>query len=248
MIRLAILLLAVTVSAVFLAFGSVAQAGDPDTVHHPDLQTLQPDSLQIRKSGGQKLLRFGNTVVNLGRGRLELRAENNPVTDTTDAYQRLYSHDAAGNWYLASERYAGTFAFHEAHNHTHFGDFALYELRDVAADGSIGSQVLASSDKVTFCIIDTTLVDSSLEHYEGRNYTTCTQTIPQGLSVGWGDHYGRTLSGQNLNVTGLANGNYWLVSTADPDNRIDEGGGAAETNNSAAVKIRIRNNSVTVVQ
>ncbi len=232
------------------AFVNVASAGDDDTVHFPDLRTLTPSDIKFQRirTTGQKLIRLSNTAANLGQGRFELRPENDAASGTTVAYQRLYSHHADGSWYLVSEQAIGTFDFHVLHGHWHFNNFALYELRNITADGQIGDQVLASSDKVTFCIIDTGLVDGSLEHSSSQTYTSCGQSVIQGLSVGWGDTYTWNLSGQSIDVTNVPPGDYWLVSTVDPDNIVLEGGGAAESNNTAAVKVRLRPNNVRAIQ
>lgn len=242
------LVLAIAIAGLLAAAVGAAQAGDAGTAHYPDLRTLTPSDVKVQRvrSTGVKLLRFSNTVANLGDGKFELRPENDPATGTTEAYQRLYSHDSAGNWYLSSETLVGDFRFHVAHGHWHFEDFALYELREVAGDGGIGG-VVRSTDKVTFCIIDTELVDASLEHAAGQAYTSCGQSVTQGLSVGWGDQYRWNLAGQSIDITGVSNGDYWLVSTADPANLINEGGGARETNNTAVVKIRLRGNGVRVL-
>jgi hypothetical protein len=242
--RLAALVLLAALGAVFLALGpfSASQASAPTQPHYPDLQTLLPSQLTIQTSSGQKLLRLSNTVVNRGDGRLELRPVNNG--GTTKAYQRVYKGDGS----LYSESLVGIFAFHRKHHHWHFEDFASYELYTVAADGGIGALV-ASTEKVTFCIIDVTLVDASLEHASPTPvYSQCNRNALQGLSVGWGDTYPWNLSGQWIDITtGVPNGDYWLVSTADPLNRLNEGGGANETNNSAALKIHIEGNSVSIV-
>jgi hypothetical protein len=246
--RLILVLLAAAAVLGGLALASGAQAGDADTPHYPDLRTLPPSDVKLqrdRQTGTRRIV-LSNTVANLGDGRLELRPVNNAATGTTDAYQRIYSHDSAGSWYLQSEELAGTFAFHPAHNHTHFEDFALYELRTVAPGGGIGTLV-RSSDKVSFCIIDVGLADGSLEHASSRTYSSCGQSAIQGLSVGWSDMYTWSLPGQSIDITGVGNGTYWLVSTADPADRIDEGGGAGETNNSAAVKVQIKGNSARIV-
>lgn len=230
---LAMLLAAVT------GFRENARANDPDTIHYPDLQTLAPYNLILDRDHGRTLLRFSNTVANRGRGPLEVFPVNNATDGTTDAYQRLYSHDAFGNGYVVATRFVGKFVFHPEHNHWHFDDFALYQLRNVAPDGSMGSAVLASSGKVTFCITDNTQIDLTIEHAAPQTYTACGVELPQGLSVGWGDTYAYYLAGQSLDITGLPNGIYWLVSLADPDNVLEEGGGAAEANNAGAVKFQI---------
>ncbi len=248
--RLTALLLVLTIIGSAAAVINVASAGDADTIHYPDLQPLKPSDIKFQRirSTGQKFIRLTNTAANLGQGRFELRPVHDATTGTTVAYQRLYSHDASGNWYMTGEQAIGAFELHSAHGHWHFNDFALYELRNIATDGQVGSQVLASSGKVTFCIIDTGLIDGSLEHASGATYTSCGQNAIQGLSVGWGDAYTWNLAGQSIDVTGVPQGDYWLVSTVDPDDIVLEGGGAAESNNTAAVKVRLRPNGVRTIQ
>jgi hypothetical protein len=239
--------LAVLLLAPAFALAAVAQAGDAGTPHNPDLQTLKPSDIHLQRdrATGQKLLRFSNTIANLGQGPLELRPVNNAANGTTDAYQRVYTHDAGGDWSPYSETQVGTFAFHPAHNHWHFGSFATYELRNVAPDGGIGSTVYAISDKVSFCVIDITSVDPSLEHASGSTYLGCSQNGVQGLSVGWADVYTWSLAGQSLDVTNIANGTYWLVSTADPENLVAE---TNDGNNAGAVKVQLKGNTAKVVR
>jgi len=238
---------AIVLLSVPFALASVAQAGDPGTPHFPDLQTLPPSQLKLTRdrATGQRTLRFSNTVANLGDGVFELRPAHDPLTGTTLAYQRVYTHDAGGAWSLYSETAAGVFTFHLLHDHWHVNDFALYELRNVAPDGSIGSTVLATGGKITFCIMDTSSVQSSLEHSTGRIYKTCGgQNDTQGLSVGWADTYTWNLPGQSLDVTNVPTGTYYLVSTADPDNLFAE---TNDANNTAAVKVSIKGNTAKVV-
>jgi len=219
---------------------SVAQAGTAGTPHYPDLVTQSPTGLKITtdKSTGQKLLKFSNTIANLGNGRFELRPVNDPGNGTTVAYQRLWTHDGVGDWSLYSEIPVGTFEFHSAHNHWHFGGFARYELRNVAPGGGIGRRVVASSDKVSFCMVDTLAVNLALEHAPGaRVYQSCSQNAIQGISIGWSDIYGASLPGQSIDITHVQSGTYWLVATADPNNVIVE---TNDANNAGAVLVTIR--------
>ena len=147
-----------------------------------------------------------------------------------------------------SSTYVGQFLFHPQHEHWHFENFAHYELRNTAADGSVGGAVLSDNAKVSFCIEDVALADPGLSHVQEQTYLECSQTEPQGLSIGWADVYTWDLFGQNLDITNLSDGVYWLLSTTDPANLLNEGGGGRESNNTAAVKIRIQGMNVTVVQ
>ena len=162
-------------------------------------------------TGGTSLI-FSTTSWNDGQGPLELRAgETN--SQGQNVYQRVYNSDGTYRDYLA-----GTFTFHPEHNHFHFDDYALYTLQPATANGASNR----TSSKTTFCVLDTNLVDGSLPGAPSQPvYTTCSATV-QGMSVGWGDTYGRSLPGQGIDVTGLPEGDYRLVIEIDPKNRIIE--------------------------
>lgn len=214
-------------------------AAPADVAHLPDIRTLPPSDLRITDGErGSRHLRLTNTVWNAGDGPLELRAVN--AGTTTAAYQRVYTHDASGARRLAYEREVGTFEFHPSHDHWHFRGFARYEVRSVAADGGIG-RTLRSSEKIGFCMIPTRRVSKNLEHYGwGGNYR-CGRGELQGLPVGWGDDYRWSLPGQSIDVTGLPPGRYWLVSSADVEQRLEE---IDESNNAVSVLIRLTKDGV----
>lgn len=46
--------------------------------------------------------------------------------------------------------------------------------------------------------------------------TSSSLAVKMGLAVGWGDKYPWYLTGQYIDITGLAAGKYRLVVTADP--------------------------------
>jgi hypothetical protein len=243
---------AIAVLAGTMLVGPPARAYTADAKHYPDLRTLKPSDLHVARQctlviAGTctKQLRFSNTVWNAGTGRLEMRPQNNAQLGKTTAFQRIWSHDASGKWYVAEEVPVGEFVFHVSHNHWHFEGFANYSLVNENADGSIGVNVRRSSQKTTFCVIDTDAVNRSLEHAGSQTYTSCGQTDITGLSVGWGDKYGYNLAGQSIDITNLPDGRYWLVSTADYQNRLKE---TRDDNNWAAVKIRISGSTVTELE
>ncbi len=228
---------------------NLASAHPAGQEHYPDLQTLKPSEIRITRSCSllglgscKKYLRFSNIAWNSGNGRLEMRPQNNASTDKTTAYQRVYSHDASGSWYFAREFPVGEFSFHESHNHWHFEGFANYSLVTArSSDTVISGSTKRSSQKTTFCVIDTNKISGSLEHAEGQRYTSCGQNDLTGSSVGWGDRYGWDLPGQDIDISGLPDGYYWLVSTVDFQRRLTE---TNDENNCGAAKIEIRGTAV----
>lgn len=229
----------------WLFSNNLASAYTAGQEHYPDLQTLKPSEIRITRSCSlwglgscKKTLRFSNVAWNSGNGRLEMRPQNNSSTGKTTAYQRIYSHDASGSWYFVRERAAGEFSYHASHSHWHFEGFANYSLVTAnASDTVIRGTTKRSSQKTTFCVIDTNRISGSLEHAESQRYTKCGQSDWTGLSVGWGDRYGWDLPGQEIDVTGQPDGYYWLVSTVDFQQRLLE---TNDANNCAAAKIEIR--------
>ena len=212
--------------------------------------------VRIQKSKGVKLLRFSSIIGNAGTGVVELKpdppsrsAENDcdgdgdPLNDRK-AFQRIFG-DADGDGVFTrgvdeviSRRFAGCSVFHVAHDHWHFEEFARYRLVRPTS-----GRVVASSEKVSFCVRDSIRFGPELPGSPfGAYYGNCTQDSVTGLSIGWADYYGWTLPGQELNVRGLPDGRYCLRNQADPGDRLDE---SDEGNNHRSTVVRIRGPQVT---
>ena len=231
--------------AVFAAIFLGSSGNTP--VDYPDLRALPATLIRVTESPdtGTRRLRFQTELWNGGDGPLEFRPDTPPGSAQTYAYQRLYTYDDTGALSFVREHYAGTFAYHQGHKHWHLGDFAGYQLRTVAEDGSTGDITVVSANKVSFCLVDDDNVDANLEDAApAKAYNKCTRGNTQGISVGWGDIYEGFLPGQSLDLTGVDDGDYWLLVTADPTNITLE---TDDSNNTSAVKIRISGLKVEVL-
>jgi len=197
----------------------------------PNLQALP--AWNITLSNG--LLSFNTTSWNSGFGRLELIAgKANNRAKKQKVYQRIYYNN--GTYY---DQLAGDFIWHKQHNHFHFEQYALYTLQPVNAPGA--SQ--RTSQKTTFCVMDTTPVDTSLSGAPGSAfYSTCGNS-KQGMSVGWGDTYANYLAGQSIDVSDLPDGVYNLIVQVDPQNRLLE---VNENDNSSCVELYLSTSTSTV--
>ncbi|HEU4370993.1 MAG TPA: lysyl oxidase family protein [Methylomirabilota bacterium] len=194
----------------------------------PNLQPFPAFDLRIGTSlsTGGKEIRFSTRSWNKGAGPLELVA-GETGSQGQNVYQRVYRSDGTHQDY-----FAGTFVWHPFHNHFHFGDYALYSLDPINAPG--GSSKVGA--KTTFCVMDTNKVDGTLSGAPATAfYATCGTTV-QGMSVGWADTYGYTLTGQSIDFTGNPSGDYCLTIQIDPKGRLFE---TDETDNFASSLLRI---------
>lgn len=207
---------AVSATIVSLLFLTRAGAAQQVLELRPNLKAFPASELAvITDSTGAANLVFGATSWNSGQGPLELIAGTTVPGDPTKqyVYQRVYLTD--GGYY---DRLAGTFEYHPTHFHFHFEDYATYTLTPV--DSSTGAP--RQSTKVSFCIEDTTKVNTKLPGSPNRAvYVTCNPYV-QGMSVGWGDRYGPTLPGQSIDISGYPEGDYELTIRFDPDDRLLE--------------------------
>ena len=227
------IIITAVVAGALAAIAGVTMAATPLL---PNLQAQTAAQLQTNTdANGRIQLRFSTTTWNSGSGPLEVvGGPGDVVAGTQVVYQRIY--DNAGSYVDVQ---AGEFVWHPTHGHVHFEDYARYALEPVDAPGTQA----AISSKVSFCIIDTTRVKHGRSTSQPL-YTSCGTTV-QGMSAGWGDTYPYYLDGQSLDITDLADGDYRLVVTADPDDRL------AETNdgdNSSSLLIRLQDGGVTVLE
>jgi len=201
----------------------------------PNLRALPASDLSIilNADTGNPELRLTATSWNSGAGPLELVAGAVGQAGQ-DVYQRIYSKGGGFR-----DNLAGTFVWHEAHNHFHFERYAVYTLKPVNAPGASQRQ----SYKTSFCVADTTKVDGRLPGSpKKQTYFTCNAVV-QGMSVGWGDSYGWHLEGQAIDLTGNPDGKYELTVAVDPEKRIIE---TSDDDNTACVLLQISVASRTV--
>ena len=180
---------------------------------------------------GRVHLRLSNGTANIGQGPLHIFGGTPGEGGTTqEVLQRVYADD--GSYY---DRLAGNFIFHPTHGHVHFEGWAQYHLREILPADGVGP-ILASGLKTSFCLIDGGIHDSNLPNFVGSaEYVSCGSQV-QGISVGWYDVYGKSLPGQNIDVTDVPDGTYWLESVVDPDNTVLE---SDETNNTTRIKVTV---------
>jgi hypothetical protein len=203
----------------------------------PNLTPYPAQDVRIEnRADGTRHLRFSTLSWNHGVGPLEIRAG---AVDTgsgkQQVFQRIYQSDGS-----YTDVFAGWFEYHPLHGHIHFENYALYTLQPLDANGGEAR----IGQKTTFCIMDTTRVDTKLPGASKKAvYKTCGNTV-QGMSVGWGDKYGYQLEGQSIPITDLPDGDYALTIEVDPKGVITETNNA---DNVSVITIRLQGSTVTVL-
>lgn len=208
----------------------------------PDIVTIPPQDITLKRIGGRTYLLFTTSYWNKGRGPLEFIADPKTKGITGDVernvLQRIYSLD--GDY---TEHLSGTFLWHSPHLHYHFKDFAVYTLEPLEPDSSVASIL---SQKSTFCIRDSEPID--LTHpgaTKSASYTICGKER-QGISPGWADSYYYTYVDQKFEVTNLPKGQYKLKIVINPLDRFKE---ITKDNNAGEVifDLDVKDNKVKVI-
>lgn len=197
----------------------------------PDIQTIVPKQVQIVNAHQRELLRFSNGIVNTGAGHFRLRPKL--VDSGTGVEQHAIQEILDANGNIVAEYDVSRYEFHVEHDHWHIDAVAQFEIKS-GSPGPTGHVVGGRSIKVTFCLIDWYKLDDNPAHTE-VTYFHCGASH-QGISPGWVDQYHQATEGQQLDITGMPAGDYYLVSTSNPDRTFVE---SDLDNNAAWVKFRL---------
>jgi len=200
----------------FAAFVAAPAASRPKRL--PDLIVLPSGLLdqQITDDGTRRLLRFTTVIVNAGSDRLEVTGRR-----AKDGRMRAFQVHRG-----KAPREIGEFEYHAEHGHWHLLNVAQYRLRD----GS--GAVVGTSDKISFCLRDDFHAMPNLPHSPParRYFDVCNKDpnarrLLNGISIGWGDVYGRHLDDQWVEITGLPAGDYTLEVEVNPEGIVREASG-----------------------
>jgi hypothetical protein len=197
-------------------------------------------------SGTQRTLDFSHITWNDGAGPLEIDPHFNPSTGFSTATQVLSTRTGTAMWspvksipIVKPMQWDPPFDYRFP-----LSGFGLYRN---TASGTVGSLVVASP-KVDFCMTPDTFVGGPAD-------TTATG-IPSpddcddpngvlGLSVGWGDLYDHEDAGNNIDISNVPDGTYWLRAQADPGNYFAQSGPDQTVTDT---QLKIRGTTVTVLQ
>ncbi len=183
----------------------------------PDITPGVPKHLNIHNQQSNEFLRFTNVWANVGEGALEF--EEGPVQgETQGAFQNLYDHEdqfgipPQSIWH----QIVGQFIFHPTHNHWHIDDVGEFSVR-VDDNGSPG-MVAPGADtlKIGFCIVDVFRYDDVKSSPSSEKIYWDCETELQGIQPGWADQYHQSVEGNEIDITEVPDGTYFLVHKWNP--------------------------------
>lgn len=189
---------------------------------YPNLVQRPPSGLLVTAGGhGRWLLGFTSMVDNRGPGILWIRGARPGSSHMMDVRQLVTVKGGATRVLPDSGELHYTVA--PPHYHWHFLGFDRYELRSAGA-----YKLLVRDHKSGFCIADHYGIAQGVPHGPPRFLSSCEQFNPlaryveEGSSVGYTDRYPANFHGQNLDITKVPAGRYWLVHRANPDYHLRE--------------------------
>lgn len=165
-------------------------------------------------------------------------------------HQTIYRKE--GNTMTSYTRPAGTMSYHPSHGHVHVDDWAEFSLRrDNGDPNPLNWDIVAEGHKVSFCLINLGDCTNNYGWCVDENGDTLTTAdipnAPFGLVTGCGTDQGIYTGNLDIYSQGLpdmdiqfppdiCNGNYFVVSTTDPNNDFLE---TNENNNTAVAPITL---------
>jgi hypothetical protein len=218
------------------------------TVTLPDMQIKVPTnqiSIGNDPTTGHRMLRFTHITWDVGTGPFEIDPTYNSATGTATFVQSIYNSPSSGVWSFDHTVPISVTGVFDPPDDYRF-PLTSFTLNTVNSDGSPGA-VVATSPKTDYCIVGDTYVGGVPNTPNGTFIpaSNCEDpTKPLGWSVGWGDEYDQTDSGQPIDLTGVADGTYVLHATLDPQHVLTE---SDATNNVTDTTLQISGSTVSVL-
>lgn len=210
---------AVTMALLATSLGTASPASAAAADLLPDLQMAPLFDVTIETTRyGNKKLRFGTLVNNVGDGQIEIRGSNRSGRQMLHVVQWIYRDD--GTSYGLPQPNGRMFYSGDGHDHFHVEKFNIARLTPLSPSPT--PTPTRHLRKIGFCLVDTVPMPadqrppnfaSSPQYWDCGDISSTSVTV--GISVGWGDTYPAFFAHQSIDVTGLPKGNYLLCVTVN---------------------------------
>lgn len=210
---------------------------------------------ELAEDQDRRCLRFAGILGNDGDGPIELvLAQDEALLSPAlgaDWRQRIHHEDGE-----VEETVVGSAAYHPVHGHYHILDFVETKLYHFDEEHGARGDETRYGRKTGFCIIDGGLIDQRdpgavLPRYFGGGCCymfgfcqldmTRGEEFIMGVSAGWYDIYPWYRADQYVEITGLPDGTYELVSRINPVQNLVE---TDVHNNEASTVFRLSGDEV----
>ncbi|HXF97741.1 MAG TPA: lysyl oxidase family protein [Gaiellaceae bacterium] len=182
----------------------------------PDLAPKPQLNVTTQRLVDRWYIRFSTIIVNVGEGDFMLRASRPGIAGQWSVEQ-LVPHSGGG---AAVRPVDAELAWGgDGHDHWHVVRVATVRLVPLDTGGKPVDRSLGTDAKIGFCFYDHTHELSRGPKEAVYSVHTCGHEddtlVGMGLSPGWNDTYRQSLPGQSIEVTGLPDGRYRLVTDVD---------------------------------
>lgn len=188
----------------------VGEAALPDLMPKPQL------NVTTQRLVDRWYIRFSTIIVNVGAGDFLLRARRVDLGSEWRVEQ-LIPHSGGGLELVpvdAELAWGG-----DGHGHWHIVRVATVRLLPLDGAGQPVDDTVETDGKIGFCFYDHTHELERGPEDGAYSAHTCGDErdtlLGMGLSPGWNDTYRQSLPGQSIEVTGLPDGKYRLVTDVD---------------------------------
>jgi Lysyl oxidase len=220
-----------------LAVPAGARAGGPQPLL-PDLMQQTPTDIRVQQNPDQPgdfQLGFSSTVGNVGAGPIEIHGVLGADAPDMTAYQVIHMSDGSTTQDTGHPIGLVHYDTDPTHDHWHFQPFDDYELR------TLSGTLVAPDQKEGFCLINSLPVpvgtplagpagsqndynigsETDGTYFCHKGHPEATE-ITEGISVGWADEYTPFRGGQDVDITNVPAGRYYLVHSVNTNHSIQE--------------------------
>jgi hypothetical protein len=197
-----------------------------------------------------RCLRLGNAVANMGDGPLEVHLSYPDGVLAAGGQgqfmQRIYS--ATG----FRDVPASGAQIHPSHGHFHYVGLAHFQMFDYDENTGLRGDLVATGNKRGFCFLDWGDMENPEAPSEGQQRAESECLIPK-VSEGWSmgitrgmyDYYWPELADQYVDIAGVPDGVYELISIADGAQTLVE---TDETDNASSLIIDLKGDRLELIE
>ena len=216
-----------------LAFAGKPGGGGASTTLYPDLRTVVPAHLNLVNQQQNEYLRFSNGIANTGGGPWAMRPENSARNHSDDdarsrrSARRTRSTSAAGSaetgdpCYTSSRRRSSRSS--STTRRTTTGTRPMWRFSrfgGVARPGRSSARTRSRSASAS-----STCTSSTTTRQRARRRSGTATRATRASRSGWVDQYHQATDGQQVDLTGAANGDELLPRLYhEPDERVPRAG------------------------